>query len=161
MPTLYIASDALDNYIKYREGCAEWNEEKGCYVSYPDGGGLGTIGYGHLITHAEIETGRFKDGLTSIGCNVLFTSDMQKVERQFNSLNLPNLSQGQVDAMLDFAWNCGFRSLCAALHDGLDNFPKHCVRYVHNAKGIIEPGLVSRRKDEISWFLDSEKPSIP
>ena len=152
MPTTYKASDFLTHYIMSKESCARWDVGRNCYMPYPDGGGLSTIGYGHLITHAETEMGRFKIGLSANGAVQLLRADLQKRVDLVKSLNIPGLTQGQFDALVDFCWNCGFELLNAALHDGVANFPKHCIRYVHDAKGNVEPGLVTRRQDEIDWW---------
>lgn len=164
MPTTYTASEALEAYIKHKEGCAEWNEEKQCYMPYGDSGGLSTIGYGHLITHSEAELGLFKNGVSYIGANLFFKKDLKRVTTQVNNIitasNLPALNQGQFDALVDFAWNCGAGTLKTVLGYGPLNFPEHCIRYVHDTKGNTLPGLVSRRDDEISWWLGSAEPSI-
>lgn len=152
MPTTYKPSNFLVQYIMNKEGCAKWDSLNGCYIPYADGSGLGTIGYGHLITHNEQVRGLFTNGLTKEGCEILFLSDLRERVALVNSLNIPNLTQGQFDALVDFCWNCGFGALNAVLHAGIAYFPEHCIRYVHDAKGQVEPGLVSRRQDEVSWF---------
>ena len=155
MPTLYQASEFLKQYIKAKEGCAKWDEAAQRYIPYADGGGLSTIGYGHLITHSEVERGLFNQGLTPVGCDILFQSDLRVQVNLVNSLNILDLTQGQFDALVDFCWNCGFKALNAALHERVSKFPDHCIHYIHNARGIIEPGLVNRRKDEVSWWYET------
>ena len=160
MLTTYQASFFLTQYIRRKENCAEWNEARQCYMPYADSGDLGTIGYGHLITHAEYNIGKFKLGLSITECEQLFQQDLQKRVNLVNSLNIPNLTQGQFDALVDFCWNCGFSALNAALRDGLESFPIHCIRYVHDAKSHILQGLLTRREDEISWFKQSNLTSV-
>ena len=155
MPTEYKASALLKAYIMQKEGCEKWDEVLQCFMPYADGGGLATIGYGHLITHDEMELGRFAKGLTSTSCVTLFENDLQRVVNRVNNLNLPNLRQGQFDALVDFTWNCGFKNLQAVLRYGLGNFPLHSIHYVHDAKGNVEPGLVTRRQDEVNWWQQS------
>jgi GH24 family phage-related lysozyme (muramidase) len=152
MSTTYKASEVLKQYIMNKEGCAKWDAARQCYMSYADGGSLSTIGYGHLITHDELEKGLFTNGLTQDSCRILFQSDLQRCESLVNNLNIPNLTQGQFDALVDFCWNCGFKALNVALSYGLEHFPEHCLKYIHDAKGHIEPGLVSRRQDEVYWW---------
>ncbi len=155
MPTTYRTSNFLSQFIMNKEGCAKWDSLKRCYMPYADGGGLSTIGYGHLITHDEQMRRLFTKGLTFESCEILFLSDLRERVHLVNSLNIPNLTQGQFDALVDFCWNCGFGALNAALYDGVAHFPEHCVRYVHDAKGQVEPGLVIRRQDEVNWWNET------
>ncbi len=152
MPITYKPSDFLIQYIMEKEGCAEWDNAKLCYMPYADGGGLSTIGYGHLITHVEATTGLFSKGISPNTAGLLFKADLQKRVDLVNSLNIVGLEQGQFDALVDFCWNCGFASLNAVLQNGVRRFPEYCIHYVHDAKGKVEPGLVSRREDEVKWW---------
>jgi len=71
-------------------------------TAYKDGGGVTTIGWG--TTGPDIHMGMV---VTQDWADARFDSDLAKFERDVNSLVTVPLTQGQFDALVSFAYNCG------------------------------------------------------
>jgi len=152
-----IASPTCVDYMKMKETCAEWNEPLGVFLPYPDAGGCSTIGWGHKLTHVDIQTGVFQHGLSQGGCDRLFVQDLRPVE-QFILRKAANynvfLTQGMFDALVDLGYNAGFGAADAVLFAFSSNQPVEPVfrRFVHDSKGNTLAGLVSRREWDIETW---------
>ena len=140
------------NFQVSSEGCRQFIKQKESFRSlvYPDANGNPTIGWGHKLTPAEIESGIYKRGITQDTADQIFLQDITPFEHQVNSFELP-LSQGQFDALVDFTYNLGVNDLSVLLSHGLDQVPLQLPRWIH-AGGVVEPGLVSRRATEVEWW---------
>jgi lysozyme len=136
------------------QGLAMLQSFEGCKLSaYRDGRGVWTIGYGHTRGVAE--------GLTCLQAqaDAWLAEDIAPAEQGVTRLVQVPLVQGQFDALASFAFNCGVAALAASTllrklnaHDyrgAADEFP----RWVHDAPGNVEPGLVARRAKERALFL--------
>jgi lysozyme len=133
------ASQILINKLKEFEGCE--------LTAYQDSVKVWTIGIGHT---AGVKKGQ---KITLQQAEVLCKGDLLKVETYLNSLKI-SFTQGQFDALCDFAFNLGTGALAnstllkkirANMNDKtiLDEF----VRWIH-AGGKVLPGLVKRRNWE-------------
>jgi GH24 family phage-related lysozyme (muramidase) len=142
-------------FIKQKESCGRLDSRLGLYMPYPDSGGLSTIGWGHQLTHVDLDSGIFKYGLSSHGCDLLFLQDLKPVVTFVNSLGLIGLTQGQFDALVDFTYNCGAGTCKTLVNMGLKNIPTNLMHFVHDRHGSVLPGLISRRKQELAWWTDS------
>jgi GH24 family phage-related lysozyme (muramidase) len=146
-------SDTLVKFLKTKENCAKWNEALQVFLPYPDTGGLSTIGWGHKLTHYDIEAGIFTHGLSQGGCDLLFLQDLKPTVTFVNKLNFAtNPTQGQFDCMVDFTWNCGMGTAVTLIKMGIQYVPSNLMHFIHDARGQVEPGLISRRQQDIAWW---------
>lgn len=116
-------------------------------TSYQDSAGVWTIGYGH--------TQGVKKGqkITKAQAESLLRGDLLKAEKYVNGLKL-NLTQGQFDALVDFAYNLGTGNLGTSTLLGKirmkasdEEIQAQFRRWVY-AGGKVMPGLVKRREWE-------------
>jgi lysozyme len=130
------ASQLLINKLKVFEGCE--------LVAYQDAVGVWTIGIGHT---AGVKKGQT---VTLHQAEVLCKGDLLKVETYLNSLKI-SFTQGQFDALCDFAFNLGIgalgnstllRKIRININD--KTIPSEFVRWVHAGDKVL-PGLVKRR----------------
>lgn len=145
-------SQAGIDLIKHFEGCS--------FKSYLCPAGVWTIGYGHTqgVTESMV--------WDSKRCDEAFLQDVASFERDVNSLVKVPLTQGQFDALVSFAYNCGSdidsddiaeglgdSTLLKLLNQGhYDLAAKQFGRWI--SKGTsAEPGLRRRRKAEELLFL--------
>jgi GH24 family phage-related lysozyme (muramidase) len=122
--------------------------EKFVPTPYRDSAGKWTIGYGHLILPHETFT-----RITLEEGEALFKEDVRKAEDAIHRFVKVPLTQPQFDALTSWVFNLGsgnlststlLKKLNAGDYVGAgDEF----TRWVY-AGGEIQPGLVSRRKEE-------------
>jgi lysozyme len=70
---------------------------------YLDMAGLPTIGYGHRLVHPEC----YPEGICETQADVILLWDVHEVEQAVFRLVKEPLTQGQFDALVDFAFNLG------------------------------------------------------
>ncbi len=139
-------SDTMLNALKNWEGLRT--------TAYKCPSGVWTIGYGHTGGVSAGQT------ITEAQAEQFLRQDLQSFENQVT--NMANsagvqLSQGQFDALVSFAYNCGGGALqksgiLGMLKEGkVDAAASKMNEYVHGG-GQVLPGLVSRRKVESSWL---------
>lgn len=117
---------------------------------YQDQTGHATIGYGHLIKAGE----HFPNHITETEADALFVHDLQRFEAAVNSYGL-DLTQGQFDALVDFAFNCGEGALAQLLSHGLDEVPNQLPRWCHSGGQVLQV-LVRRRAAEVEMWMAKE-----
>jgi GH24 family phage-related lysozyme (muramidase) len=150
--TNYIPSQTLIKFLQQKEGCAEWNDALQVFMPYADSGGISTIGWGHRVTHFDLVSGVFTYGLSQLGCDRLFEQDLAPRVKFINSLGIPSLTQGQVDALIDIAYNVGYGAVKAIQSFGLTNAPVTMMHYIHDAHGRELKGLITRREQDVTWW---------
>lgn len=136
------------------QGLAMLQTFEGCkLLAYRDGGGVWTIGFGHTRGVGE--------GLSCLQAqaDAWLAEDIAPAEQGVARLVQVPLVQGQFDALAFFAFNCGVAALAASTLlrklnardyvGAADEFP----RWVRDAQGNVEPGLVARRAQERALFL--------
>lgn len=126
---------------------------------YKDIVGVWTIGYGHVIAHGE----DFPEALTQAEGMALLRADAAIAEAAVNGLGV-QLTQGQFDALVSFAFNLGGGILGKGhtLGDALRRGDYHAaaeafVLYDH-AGGREDPGLKNRRLSERELFEREDCP---
>lgn len=121
---------------------------------YYDIDGYPTIGYGHKLLPGE----SFPAGITQAEAAELLTRDLVRTEDAVNAMVSVPLTQGQFDALVDFAYNLGTGSLWEStllrlLNQGdyagaADQF----ARWDY-AGDDVSAGLLRRREAEKEMFL--------
>lgn len=136
------------------KGLAMLQASEGCRLAaYRDGGGVWTIGYGHTRGVAA--------GLTclAVQAEAWLVEDLASAEAAVAQLVRPTLGQDQVDALVSFVFNVGEGAFAAStllrkLNSGdVAGAAAEFPRWVHDAQGNVEPGLVTRRAAERQMFL--------
>lgn len=132
-------------FIERHEGCR--------LVSYRDGAGIWTIGYGHTNgVHADMM-------ITQEKADEWLGEDLGVAEGAISAHVTATLAQNQYDALASFIFNVGagafatstlLRMVNAGDYEGAG---AQFGRWVHDAAGNVEPGLVTRRADEANLFL--------
>jgi lysozyme len=120
---------------------------------YRDSGGVWTIGYGHTGPGvAQMSM------ITRATALALLASDVRGAEQAVSALGL-RLTQGEFDALVSFAFNCGpgtlepSRSLGSALRQrGMRGVPAAMRLYTRDARGNVLAGLLKRRQAEATMF---------
>jgi len=137
-------------------GLAFTEQFEGCrFEAYPDpasGGDPWTIGYGH--TGPEVVPGLV---WTQDQCDAALLRDVQGCVNNVNQFVNVKLTQGEFDALVDFAFNCGQRNLDSStllklvnendMKDAANEFQKW-----DHASGKVVAGLLRRRLAEQSEF---------
>ena len=90
--------------VKSFEGCLRKTSD-GTFEPYVCPAGVLTIGWGHTNAHGR----RFDRSArwTQRECDTALTRDMEGFERDVAHLVKVPLNQGQFDALVSFAYNCG------------------------------------------------------
>lgn len=130
------------------------NFEKCKLTAYRDAVGVLTIGWGH--------TGSVWIGMviTQEQADALLSADLQRFEKGVSALLKVPVTQGQFDALVSFAFNCGLgnlgsstllRKLNAGDAKGASaEFPRW-----NKAGGAVLRGLTLRREEEQKLFLSA------
>lgn len=122
--------------------------------AYLDGGGIPTIGYGHT---KGVKMG---DTCTVEEANGWVQEEVSSFMVQVSAVltKLPN--DNQLAALTSFAYNVGIGNFHSSTLLRLWNAGSDLAvvahefgRWIHDAAGNVEPGLVTRRADEATFFL--------
>ena len=142
------ASESLIQKLKEFEGLR--------LEAYLDAAGVPTIGYGH--TH-HVTLG---DRLTEYWADQLLREDVRNVVRDISQLGVVR-TQGQMDALVSFAFNLGIgrllrSTLLKKIRSGasMHQIRKEFMRWVY-ADGKRLKGLEKRRQWEAIRFFQSEE----
>ena len=141
--------------MNYSDDCVALVKQSEGFSAHPykDSAGYGTVGYGHKIVAGE----DFEDGLTVAEAETLMREDLDKASASVSQLVKVPLSQGQFDALTDFAFNLGAANLrnstlLRKLNAGYgEEVPAELLRWVY-AGGEKLPGLVTRRQREVALW---------
>ena len=117
--------------------------------TYLDATGYPTIGYGHRLVHPE----SYPEGITEAQALVILEWDVREAEQAVERLVKVPLTQGQLDALVDFTFNLGSGQLAAStllqeLNAGrYDVAAVQLLRWDHAGKEVVA-GLQARREAE-------------
>lgn len=113
-----------------------------------------TIGYGHYSSGVKIG-----QTITMAQADALLRGDLLQCEKYVNSLNL-DLTQGQFDALVDFAFNCGVGNLRNStllkkvrINAPVDEIQGEFRRW-NKSNGKVLQGLVTRREWEARMYAE-------
>lgn len=113
--------------------------------------GVWTIGFGHT------KTAKPEMMISHLQAESLLKKDLSYFEEAVTRLVKVPLTQGQYDALVSFAYNCGVEalrvsSLLKYLNKGQYNLAALQFNRWTRANGKVLPGLVTRRKAEYQLF---------
>lgn len=140
--------------MTYSDACVQLvrNSEGLRLEAYQDCGGVWTIGYGH--TGPDVHAGLVISAMTA---DSLLHADLQATASRVSEMLAVPVTQGQFDALVDFAFNLG----CGRLHGSTllemvnrRDFAGAAGQFglwVHDGAEVL-PGLVARRKAEMEMF---------
>ena len=141
----HLSSRGL-NLIKQFEGLRP--------VSYVCPAGLHTIGYGHVIKEGE----SISQPLRESQAEILLLQDIEVAAKAVQRLIKVPLTQGQFDALVSFAFNCGAGALqrstlraCVNRQEHMQ-VPAELLRW-SRVKGALSNGLMRRRMAEALLYL--------
>jgi len=125
-----------------------------------------TIGYGHTSAAGAPEVTP-KLEVTKEECEAILKRDMKQYEDGVNKLVKVSLTQGQFDALVDFAYNAGVgalqkSTLLKKVNAGkFDEVPAEFMKWTKGG-GKELPGLVRRRRAEVKLWrgLDVKAPVV-
>jgi lysozyme len=159
------------------EGLALLTEREGLRLKmYRDSAGLPSIGVGHLLTRAELSSGKiagigaWHPGLTRDQVDQLLGRDLETAKLAVERGVRVPLTQHQFDALTSFVFNVGVGELA---HDGAPGsgflgstlrrqlnagdytaVPRELRRWIHSA-GQVDPILAHRRASEIAQWAQA------
>ena len=155
-------SDAGVAFLKKWEGCVK---REGKHVVYKDSAGLPTIGYGHLLTKAELSSGKIneydyrKNGLTEDQAESIFRFDTSLTVYRINK-EIKVAEQAKFDALVSFAFNVGFSAFSNSTllkviraKGTSEEITKQFLRWVY-AGGQRIDGLENRREAEAKLYTE-------
>lgn len=125
---------------------------------YNDAVGYATVGYGHLIAYRHVNSHDIASfsGWTQADYKRLLRQDCAKFEAAVRNAIHVQLTQGEFNALVSLAFNCGpgavqgnIARLANSGHK--DQIPGVMRQYVR-AGGVVLRGLVDRREREIRVF---------
>ena len=121
-------------------------------TSYQDQVGVWTIGYGH--TGPTLQGGLT---ITQDQADQLLLSDVASSVTCVNRAVTSQINQNQFDALVDFVFNLGCASLLSSTLLRLINagdFASAAPQFLlwDHAKGVVIPGLLRRRQQEMALF---------
>ena len=151
--------------IKHYEGLHDGDLKKIGLQAKLCPAGVWTVGWGHAIVYNkrflkgaenEVLANELYKDLTIEQADQLFIIDIQMYENQVNSLNL-NINQDQFDALVSFAYNCGFKNLLSStllkrIKSKVGDIPDAFTMWV-KANGVTLDGLMYRRMTEATLFM--------
>jgi GH24 family phage-related lysozyme (muramidase) len=111
------------------------------------------IGYGHDLQPGEATL--YADGITQEQAEALLFRDLVPIEARLFFLVPDSCTQGQWDALCDFAYNLGLEALNTMLRHGWEFVPLQIPRWNHklvNGVEVEDKGLTARRAAEVVMF---------
>lgn len=121
-------------------------------------GGIATVGYGSTF-YADGRPVKLSDPLISqAGAELLLRATLGQYETAVCEGVTQPMTQGQFDALVDFAYNCGagsFRSSTLRKKINAGDMVGAALEFArwNKAGGVVLPGLVRRREAERALFV--------
>ena len=133
---------------------------------YKDVAGYPTIGYGHVLTKSELQSGKiyirgmlfqYSNGISQSIAESILDQDLEEYEFAVNTYVKVPLKQNQYDSLVSFCFNVGagafMRStLVKRLNAGdYDAVPEQLRRWKYSGGQIVQ-GLINRREKEVELW---------
>jgi len=134
------------------QGIALTKQFESCSLTaYKDGGGVWTIGYGHTKGVKQGQT------CTQQQADAWLAEDVASAVSAVNSMVRVPLTQGQFDALVDFAYNCGnealqYSTLLRKLNGRDYSGAQEQFARWNQDNGVVVAGLTRRRAAEAKLF---------
>lgn len=128
--------------------------------SYPDGGGVQTVGFG-TTTHPDGTPVKAGEKTTPVRALIALQAHVDQTEKAMHACigNVP-LYQYEWDAYVRLAYNIGSRAFCGStlvkrLHQSPPDYAEACRQILRWNKdnGKVIPGLVKRREREYAQCI--------
>lgn len=138
-----------------KQGLALTESFESCRLTaYQDVKGVWTCGWGHVGT--EVVEGYT---MTQNQADMALAEDMNYAERMVNSMVTVQLTQGEYDALCDFAFNCGCNAekgstLLKLVNAGMFAAAAEQFEKWDHASGQVVAGLLRRRLAEKEEFTN-------
>lgn len=125
-------------------------------TAYQDQGGVWTIGYGH--TGKDVYEGMT---ITAEQADALLIDDIGRAALCVNRHVMVSINQNQFDALVDFTFNLGCKTLFYStllIRVNQGNMTEAAAQFLRwdHAGGRVIPGLMRRRQAEIDLFQRSD-----
>lgn len=140
-----ISQKGID-LIKQFEGCK--------LTVYLCPAGVPTCGYGHTAGLTKAMVGM---PITQAQADAYLVSDLAKFEKAVDSLGR-NWTQGQYDALVSFAFNCGAGNLNKLVSNRTNQQIADTMLAYNKGSGKVLAGLVRRRQAERALFMSGMEP---
>ena len=115
--------------------------------AYLDGGGVPTIGYGH------VKGVKMGDTCNPSQAEYWLEADLMDAEAAVSKYAETPLTDNQFAALVSFTFNLGPGALQTLLSHGIENVPTQILRWDHD-NGKVIPGLTTRRHKEAAlWSM--------
>lgn len=141
--------------IKYFEGF--------CPKPYKCPAGIPTIGFGATFYLDGTKVQMTDKPITEADATLLLKNMVKQFEDQVNSFLTAELNQNQYDALISLAYNIGWNALRKSTliklinqDPNADGLEAAWMKWVHGG-GRKLPGLVTRRKAEITLYFKGKK----
>lgn len=146
-----MATQTLINLVKTSEGCK--------LTAYQDTGGIWTIGYGATFYQNNLPV-KQGDSISQETADELLAFHLDYFTALVKKECPPTLNQNELDALTDFAYNCGNQNLLVSTllkevsADILNpDISFQFNRWNKDGKGNVLPGLVTRRAAESKLYF--------
>ncbi len=148
---LTISQKGID-LIKGFEGIHDGNRNTSILEPKKDPSGYWTLGFGSRYDFQGREVTRYTPAITMAQAEQLLRRDVGIAGDYINRMVIPQLNQNQFDALCSLVFNIGtgnFRisRLLRSLNSGLSVVEQYFSSW-RKSKGVILPGLVTRRAKE-------------
>ena len=155
-------SDAADMHIS-DSGLQQIKKHEGLVKKIYDDHGHLAVGYGHDLLPGEIQKYNIKGEISEATANELLKNDIEKFENIVRkSVRVP-LSQNQFDALVSLAYNTGSvpKSVLERINSGDMGGAAQAMQTAKiTSQGTVNPGLISRRKEESALFASNNAPQM-
>ena len=127
------------------------------YTPYLCPAGKATIGYGSTVYPDGSAVTMDDAPITTDQAISMLEQTLTGYEDAVNKLVHPAVTQGQFDALVDFAYNCGIGNLASSTllklvnQENFEHAAQEFGKWVHGG-GRVLPGLVKRRALEQAMF---------
>jgi lysozyme len=143
------------NLIEHFEGCK--------LTAYKDTNGIWTIGFGNTYYPFNHQKIKEDDKITKDAAINILHDSLGFFEKQVDSFTRDDISQNQFDSLVDFAYNCGDKTLknSTLIKKINDDLSDHTIwgeflKYDKDENKVQRLNLVKRRNAEAHLYFKNE-----